>query len=81
MTIFLVVVLVVIIGALMVDRFRSEAAHRQERERLTRAVMARHMPEFAALQKVIEGEMHEPRRLRAVAGERDPNVPLVPEGM
>lgn len=77
---FLVVVLVVIIAALLVDRFLSEAAHRQERERLTRAVMSRHMPEFVALQKVIEGEMTEPRRLRAVAGERDPNVPLVPEG-
>ncbi len=78
---FLISCQVATIAALLVDRFRSEAAHRQERERLTRAVMARHMPEFAALQKVIEGDMHQPRRLRAVGDERDPDVPLLPEGL
>lgn len=78
---FLVCVLVVIIAALLVDRFASEAAHRRERERLTRAVMARHMPEFGALEKIIEHDAS-PRRLRSVAGEpRDPNVPGTPEGL
>lgn len=83
MTPFLVCVLVVIIAALLVDRFASEAAHRRERERLTRAVMARHMPEFAALQKVIEPMMDDRprRRLKAVGDERDPDVPMLPEGM
>lgn len=78
---FLVCVLVAIIAALLVDRFASEAAHRRERERLTRAVMARHMPEFGALQRIIEPEMEGRRpRLRAVE-ERDPNIPAVPEGL
>lgn len=81
MTPFLVCVLVAIILALLVDRFFSEAAHRRERERLTRAVMARHMPEFAALQRVIEPEMEGRRRLKAVGEDHDPNVPLHPEGM
>lgn len=83
MTPFLVSVLVVIIFALLVDRFASEAAHRRERERLTRAVMARHMPEFAALQKIIEPAMDQPqrRRLKAVGDDRDPEAPLVPEGL
>lgn len=72
-------VLVLIVLALLVDRFVSEAAHRAERERLTRAVMARHMPEFAALEKIIEPTMRRnPRRLN---GDRDPEVPLVPEGL
>jgi hypothetical protein len=79
---FLVCVLVVIIAALLVDRFASEAAHRRERERLTRAVMARHMPEFAALQKIIEPSMDQPRRrLKAVGDERDPEAPMLPEGL
>ena len=79
---FLVCVLVVIIAALLIDRFVSEAAHRRERERLTRAVMARHMPEFLALQKIIEPSTEAPRRrLRAVGEDRDPEAPLLPEGM
>ena len=82
MTPFLVCVLVVIIAALLIDRFFSEAAHRRERERLTRAVMARHMPEFAALQKIIEPQMDQPRRrLKAVGDERDPDTPAFPEGL
>ena len=81
MTVVAFAVLVVMVTALLVDRFVSEAAHRRERERLTRAVMARHMPEFAALQKVIEPTMEPRRRLKAVGDERDPDAPLVPEGM
>lgn len=81
MTVFTFGVLVLLVAALMVDRFRSESAHRSERERLVRAVMAKTIPEFVALQKVIEGEVTPPRRLRAVGEDRDPDVPMLPEGM
>lgn len=81
MTYFTFGLLTAIIVGLLIERFMAEAAHRRERERLTRAVMARHMPEFAALQRVIEPEMESRRRLKAVGDEHDPNVPLHPEGL
>lgn len=72
-------------GALLVDRFRSEAAHRRERERLVRATLARHMPEFQALQRVIEGDAGAEARaaVRAVPEPDDwpKGAPRVPEGM
>lgn len=81
MTYFTFGLLTAIIVGLLIERFMAEAAHRRERERLTRAVMARHMPEFAALQRVIEPEMESRRRLKAVGDPADPNVPLHPEGL
>lgn len=78
---FVLCVLVGVIVLLLADRFYSEAAHRRERERLVRAVLARHMPELQALQRVFEPEGREPRKLRAVGEDRDPNIPLTPEGM
>lgn len=81
MTAFLVSLQAALIVALLVDRFVSEAAHRRERERLVRAVLAKHMPELQALQRVFEPEGREPRKLRAVGEAPDPYVPSTPEGM
>ena len=82
MTYFTVGLLSALIVVLLVERFMAEAAHRRERERLVRATMARHMPEFAALQRIIEPELDRPkRRLKAVGDDRDPEAPLVPEGL
>jgi hypothetical protein len=73
-------------GALLVDRFRSEAAHRRERERLVRATMAKHMPEFQALQRVIEGDAGAEQRAAAMRAVPEPDdwpkgAPRQPEGL
>lgn len=74
-----------IAGALLVERFHSEAAHRRERERLVRATMVKSIPEYASLQRIIEGDAAAEARAGArpevVEDDWPKGVPRQPEGL
>lgn len=83
MTAYVLALLSAIIVVLLVERFFAERSHRVERSMLVKAAMARHMPEFAALTRVIADEpgfAPLPKQREPRPG-RDPEMPAQPVGM
>jgi hypothetical protein len=70
-----------IAGGLLVERHLAERAHRRERERLVRATLARHVPEFAALERIVAEDVAPTRRPVPVEDDWPKGAPRQPEGL
>jgi hypothetical protein len=66
-------------GGVLIAYARSEQAHRTERERLMRALLAKNLPEFASLTRIVEGDRGAEQRAEAAARVRAVRTGLVPD--